>query len=682
MIIERLSPESLAKVEKAHPEFDSVIRDKLDAVELWKLVEKVHAVGDSAVMIFNVILALKTYVGISQNPKESLVDFKRRFDDNLKRLEVLGEKKLQMSDEMQAALFILSLDTARYGTFVVELENNVNKGIETVPATLPDAFEAASTHKKVLLPPIDATSTNKGAVFNTNGSEAKGKGKRGKTAGNKKSDGGKRSSEADADSSGETRKVKCFTCDQPGHVMSECPHKELKQELLKAIQKKATVNVTRGLTVDNEAPTTTKGVVFACPAARVLSDPTDYVLFDNQASHSIISNPILVHNIRRALVPCDFSGWSGGELIAAQEADMPGFGVVYYAPGGRFNILSQRALWLQGVRAQYYPDDDTYVVKCKRGIDHFFTPGDTITDDPLVERLYPCHVDEFDHPSEATATVNVTTVAENKRRHTDRQLKDADRALNVIHRMGYPSIESVMKAITSGVNFPVTRQHIELAYKIYGKNLNIIKGKSKSKKPSKIRVERLPETLIIVLVLSADIMFVKAHAFLLSVTHPIGVTMVKYLGPINKRDVRTANRLREPLKEQVAAYKARGFTVDTMLTDPEGPFLKLEQEINDMGIVLNPAGAGSHVPVIERKIQEVKEHCRCVAAWAPFNVRCKTFIEAVVYYVVSRINLVPHKGGVYSSESPRELSAAHWAQAELPDRRASRFRRVLPDTKD
>ena len=37
MIIERLSPESLAKVEKAHPEFDSMIRDKLDAVELWKL---------------------------------------------------------------------------------------------------------------------------------------------------------------------------------------------------------------------------------------------------------------------------------------------------------------------------------------------------------------------------------------------------------------------------------------------------------------------------------------------------------------------------------------------------------------------------------------------------------------------------------------------------------------------
>ena len=92
-----------------------------------------------------------------------------------------------------------------------------------------------------------------------------------------------------------------------------------------------------------------------------------------------------------------------------------------------------------------------------------------------------------------------------------------------------------------------------------------------------------------------------------------------------------------------------------MLTDPEGPFLKLEQEINGMGIVLNPAGAGRHIPVIERKIQEVKEHCRCVAAWAPFNIRCKTFIEALVYYVVSRINLVPHKGGVYSSESPREL---------------------------
>ena len=78
MIIERLSPESLAKVEKAYPEFHSMIRDKLDAGALWKLVKKVHAVGDSAVIIFNVILALKTYVGIAQNPKESLVCYVMR----------------------------------------------------------------------------------------------------------------------------------------------------------------------------------------------------------------------------------------------------------------------------------------------------------------------------------------------------------------------------------------------------------------------------------------------------------------------------------------------------------------------------------------------------------------------------------------------------------------------------
>ena len=189
-----------------------------------------------------------------------------------------------------------------------------------------------------------------------------------------------------------------------------------------------------------------------------------------------------------------------------------------------------------------------YIVTCKRGFEHCFAPGDSITDDPLVERLYPCHVDEFEHPGEAAATVNVTTVAENKQLYTDRQLKDADLAYNVIHRMEYPSIESVMKAITSGVNFPVTRQHIELAYKIYGKNLSIIKGKSKSKKPSKIRVERLYDTIIIVrkLVLSAVIKFVEAHAFLLSVTHPIGVIMVKYLSPIHTRDVCTANRLRAP----------------------------------------------------------------------------------------------------------------------------------------
>ena len=45
--MDRLSPESLAKVEKAHPNFDVEVKNKLDVIELWKLITKVHANGNS-----------------------------------------------------------------------------------------------------------------------------------------------------------------------------------------------------------------------------------------------------------------------------------------------------------------------------------------------------------------------------------------------------------------------------------------------------------------------------------------------------------------------------------------------------------------------------------------------------------------------------------------------------------
>ena len=99
----------------------------------------------------------------------------------------------------------------------------------------------------------------------------------------------------------------------------------------------------------------------------------------------------------------------------------------------------------------------------------------------------------------------------------------------------------------------MSRQHIELAYKIYGKDLNIIKGKSKSKKPSKIRVKRVPESIAIERrqELSGDIMFVEGGAFVLSVSQPIGLAMVKHLGQLKTKDIRTAACLVGPLSEQL-----------------------------------------------------------------------------------------------------------------------------------
>jgi len=59
--------------------------------------------------------------------------------------------------------------------------------------------------------------------------------------------------------------------------------------------------------------------------------------------------------------------------------------------------------------------------------------------------------------------------------------------------------------------------------------------------------------------------------------------------------------------EQIAAYEAERFVVRTILSDLEGSTYSIRAELNQRGIRVNPSGPGQHVPVVERKIQQVKE---------------------------------------------------------------------------
>ena len=45
-------------------------------------------------------------------------------------------------------------------------------------------------------------------------------------------------------------------------------------------------------------------------------------------------------------------------------------------------------------------------------------------------------------------------------------------------------------------------------------------------------------------------------------------------------------------------------------TDGEGAVHALGSELGNQGILLNPTGAGAHVHVVERKIEEIKERTR------------------------------------------------------------------------
>ena len=79
----------------------------------------------------------------------------------------------------------------------------------------------------------------------------------------------------------------------------------------------------------------------------------------------------------------------------------------------------------------------------------------------------------------------------------------------------------------------------------------------------------------------------------------------------------------------------------------------MTSDLNKRGIVVNPAGTGSHVPVIERKIQEVKQRARAIINTLPYKLAINLFVF-LIFFCVSRINLIPHKKGL-TNLSPAEV---------------------------
>jgi len=88
-------------------------------------------------------------------------------------------------------------------------------------------------------------------------------------------------------------------------------------------------------------------------------------------------------------------------------------------------------------------------------------------------------------------------------------------------------------------------------------------------------------------------------------------------------------------------------------SDVEGGIAALAPELLNEGILFNPAGPGQHVPVVERKIREVKERARGIVNSLPFRLMA-ILIPWLIIFVVSRINMMPHKNG-YTNLSPFEV---------------------------
>ena len=361
-------------------------------------------------------------------------------------------------------------------------------------------------------------------------------------------------------------------------------------------------------------------------------DDPNIVLLDNEATRSVFRNAALLGELGPC-APVTFGGINASEdstIQARQKGILPGFGPVLYSEEAAVNALSWSSLVDAGLQLGYNADEDYFFVTDVHGDTHKFRRFGN-----LYGKIFDTH--------KAYATVE-----NNRKLYTQRQLHGADRARDLERKMGFLPIGGISPSI---INCPVTLHDIQRASEIYGRSIPSIKGKDRRAHQHTDVQERLDMDIDTELTLHVDLMYIESIPFFVSVSVPLGLTLLTHLG------FAIGSRAKKPilaaLDSQIKGYKSQRFSVIGIVSDGEGAITSLQSEINAMGVHVNINAPGQHVSIVERKIQTIKGCTRSIISSLPYKLPY-SLVPHCVSFAVNRINMLPNKTG-YVGFSPREL---------------------------
>jgi hypothetical protein len=293
----------------------------------------------------------------------------------------------------------------------------------------------------------------------------------------------------------------------------------------------------------------------------------------------------------------------------------------------------QHSNLIQQYRVTYDSDDNMFVV-------HRESQGK-----PNMEfRMHKCGVHYYD-PRNEKHLAFVNTVSEKKEGFTKRQIKGAEIARTLYKTLSYPSMKDFKWVIRNNQikDFLVTVQDIELAPKIWGKNITALKGKTTRRKTIPVARDYVKVPLELMklhkeVFLTTDMFFLNKNPFFLTLNRNIMFTAVNHLAD------RMVPKIFKAFKEIYQYYLQRGFHITVVHADSEfAPLKPLIESIPGRPMV-NLASANEHVPEIKRRIRVVRERCSANRHSLPFERNPKIMTIHIVLNVVKLLIFFPNQG--------------------------------------
>jgi hypothetical protein len=136
-----------------------------------------------------------------------------------------------------------------------------------------------------------------------------------------------------------------------------------------------------------------------------------------------------------------------------------------------------------------------------------------------------------------------------------------------------------------------------------------------------------------------DIMFIRPLSFLILVVKPLDMTFCQLLASFDTSlaGAKSAGTLAKALTLLINVFLSRGFIISVIRCDGEKGVSAIAPLIHAMGHETMIAGAGAHVPVVERKIQFIKEKVRSYITSSHFVMPSIVLIYCV-YFSVGCVN--------------------------------------------